>query len=258
MEFINKTPTFGKSFVCIDDKNIENILFKIKNKNYYTYGLNKKSNFQILNILQSKNLTKFDVKIQIPGKKKIIKNIIIPLLGLHNVKNATSALSVAFSIGVSDKIIKLGLKNFNGVQRRFNYLFDINNVPFFDDYAHHPTEISCVLDGVKKVHSNKEIICIFQPHRISRLKSLKLEFSKSFNKASTIILCPIYKAGENVKLGFSYNFFAKMLSKNSRVNLIMIKNEIQLKKVIRNLAFGNKIFIAMGAGSVSNWVRNLN
>ena len=258
LEFINKTPSLGKSFLCLDDKNIKKILPKLKNKNYYTYGLNKKSNFFIFNVIQKESYSKFDLKIQIPGKRKIIKNIIIPLLGIHNIKNATSALSVAFSIGVPIKLIKLGLKNFKGVQRRFNYLFDINNVPFFDDYAHHPTEISCVLDGVKKVHSNKEIICIFQPHRISRLKSLKLEFSKSFNKASTIILCPIYKAGENIKLGFSYNFFAKMLSKNSRVNLIMIKNEIQLKKVIRNLAFGNKIFIAMGAGSVSNWVRNLN
>ncbi len=258
VEFINKTPTFGKSFVCIDDKNIENILFKIKNKNYYTYGLNKKSNFQILNILQSKNLTKFDVKIQIPGKKKIIKNIIIPLLGLHNVKNATSALSVAFSIGVSDKIIKLGLKNFNGVQRRFNYLFDINNTPFFDDYAHHPTEISCLLEGVRKVYNKKEIVCIFQPHRLSRLKKLKHEFSKCFSKADTIFLCPIYKAGENIKLGFSYYSFAKLLAKNSKVNLIMLKDEFELKKVTKNLAFGNKIFIAMGAGSVSNWVRNLN
>ena len=69
------------------------------------------------------------------------------MLGLHNIKNATSALAVAFSIGVSDKTIKLGLKNFKGVQRRFNFLFEINKVPFFDDYAHHPTEISSVLDG---------------------------------------------------------------------------------------------------------------
>jgi UDP-N-acetylmuramate--alanine ligase len=133
----------------------------------------------------------------------------------------------------------------------------MNNVPFFDDYAHHPTEINSVLDGVRKVYDKKEIVCIFQPHRVSRLKNLKVEFSKCFKKADTILLCPIYKAGENIKLGFSYNSFAKLIAKNSKVNLIMLKNETDLKKIAKNLAFGNKIFIAMGAGSVSNWVRNL-
>ena len=257
IKFINKTPTLGKAFLCLDDRNIENILSKIKNKNYYTYGLNTKANFKIFNIIQNKKFSKFDVRIQIPGKKKIIKNISIPLLGLHNIRNATSALAVSFSIGVTDKIIKFSLKNFKGVQRRFNYLFRKNSVPFFDDYAHHPTEISSVLDGVKEVYKSEEIICIFQPHRISRLKKLKLEFSKCFMKADTIILCPIYKAGENIKLGFSYTSFAKSIARNSKVNLIMIKNEIDLNKVIKNLSFGNKICIAMGAGSISNWIRNL-
>tara|TARA_B100000886_G_C20411974_1_gene487479 strand:+ start:242 stop:1624 length:1383 start_codon:yes stop_codon:yes gene_type:complete len=258
IEFIDKTPSLGKTLLCLDDKNIKKILSKIKNKNYYTYGLDKKSNFYIYNITQNQNNSKFDVRIQIPGKKKTIKNIFIPLLGLHNIKNATSALSVAFSIGVSDKIIKFGLKNFKGVQRRFNFLFYKNNSSFFDDYAHHPTEISSVLDGVKKVYKKEEIVCIFQPHRISRLKNLKIEFSKCFKNADTILLCPIYKAGENISLGFSYNSFAKLLAKNSNVDLIMLKNELDLKKTVKNLAFGNKIFIAMGAGSVSNWVRSLN
>ena len=257
INFLDKTPSLGKSFICLDDKNISNILTKLKNKNFYTYGLNKNSNFRIFNIIQNKNYSKFDVKIKIPGKKTIVKDVQIPLLGIHNVQNATSALSVAFSIGVSNKIIKKGLKNFKGVQRRFNYLFDMNNVPFFDDYAHHPTEINSVLDGVRKVYDKKEIVCIFQPHRVSRLKNLKVEFSKCFKKADTILLCPIYKAGENIKLGFSYNSFAKLIAKNSKVNLIILKNETDLKKIAKNLAFGNKIFIAMGAGSVSNWVRNL-
>tara|TARA_B100000989_G_scaffold151996_1_gene113445 strand:- start:4840 stop:6222 length:1383 start_codon:yes stop_codon:yes gene_type:complete len=258
IEFIDKTPSFGKAFLCSDDKNIKKILPKLKNNNYYTFGLNKNSNFHIFNIIQTKDYSKFCIKIKIPGKTKIINGIFIPLLGLHNIKNAASALAVAFSIGVSDKIIKKGLKNFKGVQRRFNYLFEINKVPFFDDYAHHPTEIESVLEGVRKVYSKEEIVCIFQPHRISRVKNLKNEFSKCFKKANTILLCPIYKAGENMKLGFSFNSFAKLIAKNSNVNLIILKNEMDLKKLVKNIAFGNKIFISMGAGSITNWVRELN
>ena len=119
-------------------------------------------------------------------------------------KNAASCAAVAFLIGINDKTIKEGLKNFKGVQRRFNFLFKKNDALFFDDYAHHPTEISSVLEGVKEVYKKKEIICIFQPHRISRVKNLKFEFSRSFKNADTVILCPIYKVSENIKLGFAY------------------------------------------------------
>ena len=256
-EFLEKTPSLGKAFVCIDDKNISKVLKKIKNKNFYTYGINKIANFQILNIFQNINFSKFDLKINTPAKKKIIKNIKIPLIGLHNIRNAASAVAVSFSIGISDKIIKEGLLKYKGVERRFNYLFKHNDAIFFDDYAHHPTEISSVLDGVRQAYNKKEIICIFQPHRISRVKNLKSEFSKSFKKADTVILCPIFKANEKLKLGFTYNSFAKLIIKNSRVKLINIENEISLKNLIKQTAYGEKIYIGMGAGSISGWLKNL-
>ena len=256
LNFLEKTPSLGKSFVCIDDVNNLEVLKKVKNKNYYTYGVSKKSNFRILNINQNINFSQFDVLINIPGKKKLIKKIKIPLLGRHNIRNATSALAVCFSIGISEKTIKDGLYKFKGVQRRFNYLFEYNRAIFFDDYAHHPTEIKSVLDGVSEVYKRKKILCIFQPHRISRVKSLKTEFSKCFKKADTVILCPIYKANENIKLGFSYSSFAKLIVKNSRVKLIMVDSQNVLNKFLKSSAFGDKIYIAMGAGSISNWIKS--
>ena len=256
-EFLEKIPSVGKAFLCNDDKNINEILNKIKNKNFYTYGINKNSNFQILNVSQKINLSSFDIKINIPANKKIIKKIKIPLIGLHNIKNVTSAVAVAFSIGISEKIIKKSLIKFKGVQRRFSFLFKHNKTIFIDDYAHHPTEISSVLEGVKKVYDKKEIICVFQPHRISRVKNLKLEFSRCFKKADTVLLCPIYKANENLKLGFSYSSFAKLIIKNSKVKLININNDLELKKFLKQTAYGEKIYIGMGAGSISNWMRSL-
>ena len=256
-EFLEKTPSLGKAFVCIDDKYNKEVLKKIKNKNFYTYGISKSSNFQILNIFQNIFFSKFDLKINIPAEKKIIKNIKIPLIGVHNIKNAASAIAVAFSIGLSEKIIKKGLLKFKGVERRFSYLFKHNDSIFFDDYAHHPTEISSVLDGVREVYKKKKIICIFQPHRISRVKNLKFEFSRSFKKADTVILCPIYKANEKLKLGFSYNSFARLIINNSRVKLINIENELALKNFLKQTAYGEKIYISMGAGSISSWMKNL-
>ena len=256
--FIEKTPSFGKSFICLDDKNNKEIIKQVKTKNFHTYGTDKKSQFFIKNILQSKKFSKFSINIKLPGKKNYnINNLKIPLLGLHNIRNATAAAAVASTIGISIKIIKAALKEFRGVQRRFNEIFTFKKAIFFDDYAHHPTEIKELLNGVRKVYKNEEIICVFQPHRISRLKDLKKEFSLSFKNAHSVILCPIYAAGEKLKLGFNYHNFAKEIIKNSKVNVFLVNDEIQLVKFVKQNIYGKKIVIGMGAGSISNWIRNL-
>ena len=258
IKFMNKVPSFGKSFICIDDKYNNELLQNIKIKNYYTYGTNSKSQFYIKNIKQAKEFSEFDLSIKLPGKKNtLIKKIKIPLLGIHNIRNSTAAIAVASTIGISKEIIKKGLKEFKGVQRRFNKIFTYRETNFYDDYAHHPTEIKEVLNGVKAVYKKEEIICVFQPHRISRLKDLKKEFSLSFKKADTVILCPIYTAGEKLKLGFNYNNFAKDIIKNSKVNLFLINDQYQLAKFVKSNIYGKKIVIGMGAGTISNWMREL-
>ena len=257
-EFIGKVPSFGKSFICLDDKNNKKLIDKIKFKNFYTYGINKKSQFQIKNIYQSKSYSKFDLNIQLQSKKNtLIKNIKIPLIGLHNIRNATAAIAVSWIIGISKDIIKKGLNEFKGVHRRFNKIFEFRGVEFFDDYAHHPSEIKEVLSGVKDVYKEESIICIFQPHRISRLKDLKKEFTLSFKKADQVILCPVYAAGEKIKLGFNYYNFAKNIAKNSKVKIFLVKDQLSLAKFIKQNIYGKKIVIGMGAGSISNWIKNL-
>jgi UDP-N-acetylmuramate--alanine ligase len=258
IKFINKVPSFGKSFICTDDKNNNDLIKKIKIKNFYTYGVNSKSQFRIKNIKQVKEYSEYDLAINLPGKKKtIIKKIKIPLLGIHNIQNSTAATAVALTIGISKNVIKNGLKEFKGVQRRFNRIFTYRETNFYDDYAHHPTEIKEVLNGVRAAYKKEEVICIFQPHRISRLKDLKKEFSFSFKKADSVILCPIYTAGEKMKLGFSYNSFAKEIIKNSKVQLFMVDDQYQLAKFIKSNIYGKKIVVGMGAGTISAWMKEL-
>jgi UDP-N-acetylmuramate--alanine ligase len=258
IKFINKVPSFGKSFICIDDKNNTDLLKKIKIKNFYTYGINSKSQFYIKNVKQVKEFSEYDLAINLPGKKKmIIHKIKIPLLGIHNIRNSAAAAAVALTIGISKDIIKSGLEEFKGVQRRFNKIFTYRETNFYDDYAHHPTEIKEVLNGVRAAYKKEEVICIFQPHRISRLKDLKKEFSFSFKKADSVILCPIYTAGEKMKLGFSYNSFAKEIIKNSKVKLFMVDDQYQLAKFIKSNIYGKKIVIGMGAGTISAWMKEL-
>ena len=91
--------------------------------------------------------------------------------------NAAAAIAVCLNLGVSQNTIKKSLIKFSGVQRRMTKIFSKNNSDFFDDYAHHPTEIQSILEGVKNVHKDKEIISVFEPHRYSRVLSLKKEFA---------------------------------------------------------------------------------
>ena len=257
-EFLEKVPSFGKSFICIDDKINRELISNGKNKNFYTYGINLKSNFLIRNINQKKEITVFDLVVNLPNKKKqIIKKIKIPLLGIHNIRNSVAAAAVALTVGITIKDIKNGLLRFKGVQRRFNKIFTFNCVNFYDDYAHHPTEIKMVLDGVNEVYKDYEKVCVFQPHRISRLRDLRKEFSFAFQKADIVILCPVYLAGEKIKLPFSYLKFAKEIIKNSKVKLFLIKDNIQLAKFIKRNIYGKKMVIGMGAGTISNWMRKL-
>ena len=258
IRFIEKVPSFGKSFICIDDKINDDLVKVLKTKNFYTYGINSKSNFLIKNIKQNIKFSEFDLEVNLPNKKKlIIKKIRIPLLGIHNIRNSVGAAAVALTVGISTSEIKKGLLSFKGVQRRFNKIFSYNNIDFYDDYAHHPTEIKFVLDGVEKVYKKYEKVCIFQPHRVSRLKDLRKEFSFAFKKANTVILCPVYTAGEKIQLGFNYLNFAKDIIKNSKVKLFIVNDNYQLAKFLKSNMYGNKIVIGMGAGTISNWIRKL-
>ena len=258
IQFIEKVPSFGKSFICLDDKINNDLIKKLKNHNYYTYGTKPNANFYIKNVKQNVNFTKFDLIVKVPNKKNLhIKNLKTPLIGIHNVRNSVAAVAVALTIGISIVNIKKGLLNFKGVQRRFNKIFTLNNIDYYDDYAHHPTEIKFVLEGVNNVYKNYDKVCVFQPHRISRLKDLRSEFSFAFKDADTVILCPIYSAGEKLKLGFNYMDFAKDIIRNSKVKLFLINDNYHLAKFIKNNMYGKKIVIGMGAGSISNWMRKI-
>ena len=258
IKFINKTPPIGKAIVCIDNTNVKKVLREVMTKNILTYGFDKIADYQIVKTKYRPENTQFDIKIKNNNFKKTkIKNIILNLIGKHNVLNATAGIAICLNLGVDVKTIKKALKFFSGVQRRLTKIFVRNNIEFYDDYAHHPTEIKSVLEGLKKVSEKRKIISVFQPHRFSRIKNLKKEFSSSFLLSDLVILCPVYAAGEKLDKKYNQHNFAKLISKNSKVQVINIKNEIDLKKYLNKNLINNEIVVGMGAGSISSWMRNL-
>tara|TARA_B100000575_G_C23129694_1_gene655080 strand:+ start:827 stop:2221 length:1395 start_codon:yes stop_codon:yes gene_type:complete len=257
IEFIDKTPPTGKSIICIDNNNIRKILNKIKNKNILTYGESKKADYQLKNIKYKFDSTSFDLFFKNKKKKKNIKNISVKLIGKHNALNAAAAFTVCLNLGANLNTIKKSLKNFSGVQRRMTKIFTKNSNDFYDDYAHHPTEISSILEGVHNVSPKRKIISVFEPHRFSRVMSLEKEFSKCFSKSNLVIMCPLYAAGETKDYKFNLIKFASLIAKNSKTQVIIVKNEIELSNYFKKNLISNEIIIGMGAGIISKWMRGI-
>ena len=135
-------------------------------------------------------------------------------------------------------------------------IFSKNKNDFYDDYAHHPTEIISILEGVKNIYKKRKIISIFEPHRYSRVLSLKKEFAKSFAKSDQVLLCPIYAAGEkNSK--YKLSEFAKLISQLSKTEVIIIRNYKEIEKFLKKNLINDEIIIGMGAGSISKYMREL-
>ena len=136
-------------------------------------------------------------------------------------------------------------------------VFTKNKNDFFDDYAHHPTEISSILEGVQNVNPKRKIICVFEPHRYSRIISLKDKFSKCFIKSNLVIMCPLYAAGEKKNYKFDQIRFGNLIAKNSNTQVIIIKNENELANYFKKNLISNEIIIGMGAGVISKWMRKI-
>ena len=113
------------------------------------------------------------------------------------------------------------------------------------------------MEGVKNVHKDKEIISVFEPHRYSRVLSLKKEFAKSFINSNLVLLCPIYSAGEKRDRKYNINDFAKLIVKFSKTQVIIIQNYNEIEKYFKKNLTQNRIIIGMGAGSISKYMREL-
>ena len=256
--FIEKTPSFGKSLICIDNDNLKSLLPKCKTRNFLTYGFDKSSNYQITNVRKRKDHSIFSLRLKFSSNKiSNINNIVVNLIGDHNITNATASIAIALNLGVKVNKIKKALKKFLGIQRRFTKVFTVEKREFYDDYAHHPTEIKAVINSARQVYKDRKIICVFQPHRYSRVKLLKNEFATSFKYSDVVVLCPVYSAGEKVKYNFNQNNFSKLISKRSKIQVVNIQNQKELKNYFKKNLLENEIVICMGAGSISSWIRKI-
>ena len=250
-KFITQVPFYGFSVVCNDDPYLKKLITDIKSTSIIKYGFSKNSDIRALNVRVKNDCVVFDIENNlVKNNKKIIKNYQLPMLGSYNILNALVGIAISLKLKLPQQKTKKALKNFDGVARRFTKIDRINNNLFIDDYAHHPTEIDSVLSAAKQSQSLNNIIAVFQPHRYSRVLTLKKEFSKCFKKANTVLVLDIYAAGEKNYTSFKIKTLVNLIKNNSKTDTHYIESIDLVSKFLN--AGKRNLVIFMGAGDISS------
>ena len=140
-----------------EDENIQNLL-----KEGF-YSIKEPFNFEFSekgwSMMINENNTSHS-KVFFNGELK--SEISLKLIGEHNMRNAFAAFLTALSLGVADKSITNSLLNFEGVEKRMDFLGEKNTVSLYDDFAHHPTAIKFSLEALKNADNSRKIICLLE------------------------------------------------------------------------------------------------
>jgi UDP-N-acetylmuramate: L-alanyl-gamma-D-glutamyl-meso-diaminopimelate ligase len=119
----------------------------------------------------------------------------VPMLGLHNARNATAAIAVATEVGVSVERIAEGLRTFSGVKRRLEVIGVAGGVTVYDDFAHHPTAVAETLSGLRASNPDARIWAVFEPRSASSCRRVfQDDFAKAFGSADEVIIAPVFRS----------------------------------------------------------------
>ena len=255
-QYVKQIPDAGICVLCLDSPEVEKIYEKLKGsrKNLVTYSVNKDADLRGRNIKMDAGGLTFDVEFK-SGRK--INNLKMPIYGVHNVSNALVAIAIADFLRISDEKIRAALAAFNGVKRRFTKVGEYENVSIIDDYGHHPTEIATTLKAARAVVGDHKLICVFEPHKYSRVHDLFNEFCQAFTDADYVIVSNIYSAGQAPIEGISQDSLIEGIKKTGHKNVIKLPSEKDLAKIVKDLINPNDMVFCTGAGKVTYWAAAL-
>lgn len=243
VEFANKVPFYGFVVLCLDEPALQDIIPQI-NKKIITYGLTVQADLRAIDI-EFKNFTSsFNVKYY--GEE--LGRLTLKIPGIHNVKNSLVAVSIAKELGVSFSTIKKALESFTGVYRRFEVKYN-KEIMVVDDYAHHPTETSATLAGIRSGW-DRRLVAVFQPHLFSRTKDFYQEFGRSFLNSDVFICTDIYPAREEPIEGVSGKLIADAAHSFGHKDVMYVENKNDVVKTLNDLKKEGDIIVTMGAGDI--------
>lgn len=243
LTFINKVPFYGVSILCLDQKHIQ-ALIPFVQKRIQTYGMSTQADYQARDV----SLRQLGSRFRVLHHNTDLGWFELSIPGLHNISNSLAAIAVARELEIEIEIIRKALREFSGVQRRFQIKGEAAGVIVVDDYGHHPTEIKATLAAA--VQTQRRVVAAFQPHRYTRTQHLLEDFFTSFNQADKLVIMEIYAAGEKPIPGVSGQAIYEGVKRHGHKDVIFIPDrEKSVEHLLASLKKGD-LLITLGAGDV--------
>lgn len=239
--FMAKIPDTELLFWCGDDSRLEGLGSK-----GVSYGFGKHNRLQASHVRQDGWTLHFDIDYQ--GRK--YKDLALSRIGKHNVLNALAVFGLALSLGIHEEAIRHAFRTFEGVVRRCEKKGEAYGILFIDDYAHHPTEIQCTLNGLREAVQEKRLIAVYQPHRYSRTRDCLGTFGKIFDDADEVWITDIYGARETPIPGLSSEQVVAEVQQASKIPCRYVPRE-SLVETLGVYLRPHDVVASLGAGDIT-------
>ena len=260
-QFLDNLPFYGFAALCIDHPEVQKLAASVRDRRILTYGTSPQADIRADNIRANAQGQTFDLSLNKPleEEEQCWHDLHLPMHGKHNLLNAMAAIAVAEDLGMPMAEIKKALGDFAGVKRRFTFVGEVDGVRIIDDYAHHPVEIAATLGSARQAvsESGGKVIAVMQPHRYSRVESLFHDFCTCLNQADTVMVTPIFEAGEQPIEGISQDSLVKGIRAAGHRNVMPVEAPEKLAETIKEHSKSGDIVVCMGAGSISLWANEL-
>ncbi len=245
VQFLNKVPFFGFDMVCLDDANIQHILPLLERK-VITYG----SHTQALYRYTEPRFSGLQTSFTVHRKGSVLGEISLGVPGKHNCLNALAAMGTALELGIDFEVIRRGLDEFKGVQRRCHVRGEKRGITVMDDYGHHPTEIRMTLSAIKNGFPKRRVIAVFQPHRYTRTRDLFDDFVNSFYDAGRLYVTEIYPASEQPIEGVSGRRLFEEIKNHGYRDAFFVEDKDDIPGTLLKVLKKGDLVVFLGAGDV--------
>lgn len=181
---------------------------------------------------------------------KVYKDIELNLAGRHNVLNASAVFGLSLSLGVPEEAIRTAFRSFGGALRRCENRGEVDGILFLDDYAHHPTELTATLEGIRDSVDTRRLIAVYQPHRYTRSQTCLGKYQGVFDAADVLVVTDIYSAREAPIAGITNEIVAKdILQSNTCPAHVVARDD--LARFVADMAETGDVVVTLGAGDVT-------
>jgi UDP-N-acetylmuramate--alanine ligase len=253
IEFLHRMPFYGAAVLCADDPVLQSIFPEVS-RPITSYGMSDNAQVRAHDVRADGSRMRFRVTrsngITLPDL-----DIVLNLPGMHNVRNALAAVSIAVELNLPDAAVVKALADFKGVGRRFQNHGDLparsgGHYTLIEDYGHHPVELAATIEAARGAFAGRRLVLAFQPHRYTRTRDCFEDFVQVLRLADVVWLTEVYAAGEAPIAAADGRALAHALRVAGQQALVFAQDLSQLESLLQEQAQDGDVLMCMGAGSI--------